>query len=109
MIDRNNLVPDPGHVGLKHVLGRFAAEEEDITTRLAGFRTAVELVMPCVRRDNDMPGRKDEDPLAFAAFADVDTPGALKARSGSSSDLQTECGSEWTAYVCGCVHGEDVI
>jgi hypothetical protein len=108
VVGQNSLTPDPDHDGLEYVLERFGAEEEDIATRLADFRAGVELVTPCVRRDNDMPGRKDEDSLAFAAFADIDTSGALKV-SGSGGDLQTECGSEWTAYVGGCVYGGDVI
>ena len=54
-----------------------------------------------------MPGSKDEDPLAVAAFGDVDTSGALSVRSGSGSDWQTECGRERTANVGGCVVGRD--
>lgn len=68
----------------------------------------VELVRLYARRENDVAGRKDEDSLPFTAFADVDTSGTLKVRSGSGSDLQTECGSEWAAYIGGCVYGGDV-
>ena len=68
---------------------------------------SVELVTR-VRWDNDMPGCKDEDPLAFPAFADVDTAGALQPRRGFGSDPQTECGSEWTASFKRWVVGGDV-
>jgi len=55
-----------------------------------------------------MPGRKDEDPLAVAAFEDVDTSSAFSRRSGSGSNWQTECGSERTANADGSVAAVDM-
>jgi hypothetical protein len=47
-----------------------------------------------------MTGRKEEDPIAFAAF---------EVRVGFGSDLETECGSEWAACVGGWVNGGDTV
>ena len=55
-----------------------------------------------------MPGRKYEDLCTVAAFAEVESSGALSVRSGSGSDFQTECGSERTTYVSGWVKGGEV-
>ena len=58
--------------------------------RLASFLVGVELVMPYVWWENDMPGHKDEDLLSFT---DVDTSSALQVRNVSGSNLQPEDGS----------------
>ena len=76
--------------------------------RLPDNRAGVKLVRDCAPRENEMPGRKDEDPLAVAAFGDVDTSGALSVRSGSGSDPQAECGGERTANADGSVAAVDV-
>ncbi|KIK17547.1 hypothetical protein PISMIDRAFT_685131 [Pisolithus microcarpus 441] len=39
-------------------------------------------------------GRKGEDPVAFATFADIEAPSAFDLRSGFKSDPWTECRSE---------------
>lgn len=71
----------------------------------------IELVMLCIRWDNDMLGHKEEDSLAFANFTDEETSCALMLRSGLGSNLQAECRSEGTVYiqVGGCVIGGDII
>jgi len=82
------------HDGLERALVCLAAEEDDLATRreravgLAG----VELVMIFARREKSMAGRKEENPIAFAAFAEVETAGAFEVRVGFGSNWKTECG-----------------
>ena len=109
MVNIQRVSPDPDHDGLEERLERLVAEEEDMAMRLPDNRAGVKLVRDCVPRENEMPGRKDEDPLAVAAFGDVDTSGALSVRSGSGSDPQTKCGSERTADADGCVIEVDIM
>ena len=104
VVDLEGVPPDLDHGGLEYLLESFAAEEEDITTRLSrsDILADIELVGLCVRRQYDVPGRKDEDLRAVAAFADIERSGSLDIRSGLGSDLQAECGSERTAHVGDC-------
>lgn len=42
-----------------------------------------------------------QNSIAFATFAKVDATGTFDVRVGFGSDCETECGSEWAAYVGG--------
>ena len=46
-----------------------------------------------------MTGRKEEDPIALAAFAEIETTSTSGVRVGLGSNLKTESGSEWAVYV----------
>lgn len=54
-------------------------------------------------------GRKGEDPVAFATFADIKASSTFDLRSGFKSDPWTECRSERAVYVGGWVCGGDVV
>ena len=56
-----------------------------------------------------MAGRKEEDPIALAPFADIETTSAFEVREGLGSNLETESGSEWAAYVSCWVKGGKVV
>ena len=47
----------------------------------------VELVIPCIGRENNMPGGKNVDLVTVAAFGNVETSGALSIWCGSGSNL----------------------
>ncbi len=68
VVDHVRLAPNLAHDGLEYVLVGFAAEENDLATRLPVILAGVEVVTMCDRRENNMAGRKDEDPVTFAAF-----------------------------------------
>ena len=46
-----------------------------------------------------MTGRKKEDTVASASFANVEASGAFEIRCGFRSNLQAKCRSKWAAYV----------
>jgi len=75
---------------------------------LAVHLMAVEVVTICARREDNMASRKDEDSVALTTFADVEASGAFDVRGGFGSDLQTECRSKWSAYICVWVNAGDV-
>jgi len=89
VVDHERLAPNLAHDGLEYVLVGFAAKKDDLTTRLPVILAGVEVVTMCVRRENNMASRKDEDPVAFAAFTDVEASCTFEVRSGFGSDLQT--------------------
>jgi hypothetical protein len=80
-------------------------------TRLTFILAGVEVVTISARRENHMAGRKEEDPVAFAAFADIEAFDTFKMRSGFGSNPQTECGSKSAAYGGSwvTVNGADVV
>ena len=91
------------HDGLEGDLIRFRTEEDDLATRLASFLLDEELVTIYAEWECNMAARKDKDAVAFSAFADVETSSALnlKLRSGSRSDMKTDCWSKGDAYAGG--------
>ena len=91
------------HDGLEGDLIRFRTEQNDLAMRLASFPLRVELITIDVERECNMAARKDEDAVAFSAFADVETSSALnlELRSGARSDMKTDCWSKWDAYAGG--------
>src|SRR6266511_2617483 len=56
-----------------------------------------------------MAGRKEEDSIAPAVFAEIETTSAFEVREGPESNLETESRSEWAAYVGCWVNRGDVI
>jgi hypothetical protein len=68
----------------------------------------IELVSVYARRERDVAGGQEEDPVAMVALAEVQGTGALNMRSVSGSDLYTESASEGATDVGGGVYGEDV-
>jgi hypothetical protein len=109
VVGHDILARNVAHDGLECVLVGFAAKKDDLATRRFVSLAVVELVIIFARRENNMAGRKEEDPIAFAAFAEVETTGTFEVRVGIGSDFETECGSEWAAYVDGWIKGEDVV
>lgn len=94
---------NPDHDGLNYILEGSAAEE-DIARRLPDTPAAdIELVGPCIWWQYNMSGCKDEDPRAVIAFADIESSSTLNVRSGSGSDLQTECRTERTVHFSSCI------
>jgi hypothetical protein len=59
------------------------------------------------RRENNMAGRKEEDPISFATSTEMETTGAFNVRVGFGSDSETEYKSEWVAYIGGWVKEGD--
>ena len=109
VVDQASLTLNLAHNRLDCVLVGFVAEEDDLATRLAITVDGVEVVATYARRENDMAGRKDEDPVAFAAFANIEASGAFEVRCIFCSNLQTECRSKSVAYVGSWVHTGDVV
>lgn len=109
LIDKDKLAPDLGHHVLEGVWVRFAAEDENVVTRLASPLALIELVAVHARRESNVAGGQEEDPVAFAALAEVQGTGALEVRSVSGSDLNTKSASEGATDVSGGVYGEDVV
>ena len=108
VVDHDSHVPNLDHDGLKCAVVGLVAEEDDLTTRRVVSLAGVELVTIFARRENNMAGRKEETPIAFTAFAEVETTSTFEVRVGFGSDLETESGSEWAACVGGWVDGGDV-
>ncbi len=104
VVDHERLAPNLAHDGLEYVLVGFAAKKDDLTTRLPVILAGVEVVTMCDRQENNMAGRKDEDPVAFATFTYIEASSAFEVRSRSAfevrsrfgSNPQTESRSEWT-------------
>jgi hypothetical protein len=92
IIDKDNLTLDPVHRGLESACVGFAAQDKNLMTTLAGPLAHIELVTVCPRRERDVAGSQEENPVALAAFAEVQGTGTLEVRSGSGSDLDN---SEW--------------
>jgi hypothetical protein len=97
VVDHRSLVTNFGHDGRKCILVGLAAEEDNFVTRRESCLGGVELVTTFTRRENNMAGSKEKDPIVFAAFAKVETAGAFGVRVGFGSDSEAECGSEWGA------------
>ena len=78
---------------------------------LASYLLGVELITIYAEWECNMAARKDEDAVAFAAFADVETTSArnLKLRSGSRSDMETDCWSKWGMYTGGGLDRKSVV
>ena len=108
-VDHEILVGNLVHDGLKSLLEGPAAEVDDLATRYAVVIAVVELVRIFAGRENNMTGGKEEDPIAPAAFAEIETTGSFEVRKGLGSDLETECWSEWAVYVGCWVKGGDVV
>ena len=91
------------HDGLEGNLIRFHTKQNDLAMRLTSFLLRVELVMIDVEHECNMAAHKDEDTVAFSAFADVETSSALnlKLRSSARSNMKTDCWSKWDAYAGG--------
>lgn len=86
VVDHDKLAPNLAHDGLEYVLVGLAAQEDNLATRRSVSLAGVELVTTFARRENSMASRKEEDPIAFAAFAEVETTGAFEATLGLGSD-----------------------
>src|ERR1700734_3905107 len=56
-----------------------------------------------------MAGGKQEDLIAPAAFAEIETASSFEVREGLGSDPETKCRSEWAAYISCWVNGGDVV
>ena len=97
------------HYGRECVLICLVAEEHDLPTRRPVGHAGVKLVTMVARREKSVAGRKEENPIAFAAFAEVETTGAFEVRIGLGCDWKTERGSEWATYVGGCVGAAAVV
>ena len=97
-VDEESLVPNIAHNGFGYVVVGLVAKKADLETRLAIILVGIEVVMMCAQQENDVAGCKEENPVAFAAFAHIKS-GAFEVRSDFGSDPQTECGSEWAAHV----------
>jgi len=54
-------------------------------------------------------GCKEEDSIAIATFAEIETTSAFEIRKGLERDLETKSGSEWAAYVSRWVNGGGVV
>lgn len=76
---------------------------------LAGLHALIKFAVVCRRQSNDMVGGQKKDPVALAAFAEVQGVGALVTRGVPGSDLNTERVSEWAEYVGGGVHEGDMV
>ena len=98
-VDCVSLAPNLVHDGLEFALVGLAAKEDYLVTGRAIGLAGVELIRVLARRENSMAGREEEHPIAFAAFAEVDTTSAFDVRVGLGSDFETEGRSEWGAHV----------
>ena len=58
-------------------------------------------------RENNMAGRKKEDPIAPTAFAGMEP--SRQGKAPGAIWRETECGSEWAAYVCCWVNCGNVV
>ena len=58
--------------------------------------------------EGNVPGR-NEDSIAVAAFAEINTTSTFDVREGLTSDLETQGRSKWAANVGCWVNGEDVV
>ena len=76
---------------------------------LAGLHALIKFAVVCRRQSNDMVGGQKKDPVALAAFAEVQGVGALVTRGVPGSDLNTERVSEGAKYVGGGVHEGDMV
>ena len=76
-------------------------EDENLVMRLAGPLALIEPVGLYARRERDVAGGREEDPVALAALAEVQDTGALEVRSVSGSDLDAESTGEGAADVGG--------
>ena len=54
---------------------------------LHDIHDVVELVIPCIGWENNMPGGKNVDLVTVAVFGDVETTSALSIWRGSGSNL----------------------
>jgi len=95
--------------GIRCTKGEQKRDETDLATRHAVILTAVEVVRIFAERENGMAGRKEEVPIALAAFAEIETTSAFEVRVGLGSNLETESGSEWATYVGYRVNGGEVV
>ena len=99
VVYRDSVEPNLVHDGLEYALVSLTAEQHDLVTGRAISIAGVELIRVLARRENSMPDRQKEYPVAFAAFAEVDTTSAFDVRVGLGSDPETEGRSEWGAHV----------
>jgi hypothetical protein len=109
VVDHEILVVNLVHDGLESVLEGPPAKVNDLATRYAVVLAVVELVRIFAGRESNMAGSKEEDPIAPAAFAEIETAGSFKVREGLGSDLETECRSEWAVYVGCWVNEADMV
>ena len=86
MVEHDSPTPNLAHDGVEYVTVGLTIGEDDLAMRRAVSLAGVKLV-----------------------FAEVEIAGAFEVRGGFGSDLETECGSEWAACVCGLVNGGDVV
>ena len=56
-----------------------------------------------------MASSKEEDPIAPAAFTEIETAGSFKVREGFGSNLETKYQSEWAMYIGCWVNGGDMV
>jgi hypothetical protein len=108
-VDHDIIVANLVHDGLECVLEGPAAEVDDLATRYFVVLAVVEVVRIFAGRESNMAGGKEEDPIAPAAFAEIETTSSFEVREGLGSNLETECGSEWAAYVSCWVKGGAVV
>ena len=97
--DLESLTPNLVHNRPNYIPVSIGAEEDDLVTRLAVIFAGINITMTYAWRKNDMADRKEEDPITFAAFTEIEAPGAFEVRSSFGSDPQTECGSKWAACI----------
>jgi hypothetical protein len=102
------LVANLVHDDFKSVLEGPATEVDDLATRDVVVLAVIKVVRISAGRESSMAGCKKEDPIAPAAFAEIETTSAFEVRVGLGSNLEPECGSEWAAYVGCWVNGGDV-
>lgn len=100
-VDLYSLVLSLVHDGLECVLVGLAAEEDDLATSRTVILEGIELITMFALQENSMAGRKEEDPISFAAFTKVGTTGTFDVMAGFGSDSETEYRSEWAAYIGG--------